>query len=279
MLSEIEFESTIQIVFKYLNTNISIYQIDSLEECRNLPLPFTKCLSKISSNKSVYYNNQRYVWREISKQVREKMEQDKMNLVIQLAMIYLEGDYSIEFLVSLPEVPFSSSSLQRYFKEVLPQAPNIFYKNKDYTGQEFSNLLNEKIGLQKSKAPQKGGIKSSIKSSFLKDEKGHFMGSEKKNKIANIHSIPLYDRAVYEAKLMELRHSSTRLIGDIQGFSKETIRRDFHKVLKNCDESAYNKVCAQLRENQNLDRNDFGLFINAEEKYQKQKKARICNKK
>ena len=33
MLSEIQFESTIQIVFKYLNTNISIYQIDSLEEC------------------------------------------------------------------------------------------------------------------------------------------------------------------------------------------------------------------------------------------------------
>lgn len=272
MLSDAEFESTIQIVFKYLNTNISIYKIDDLEECKNLSLPFTKCLSKISSNKIVQYNGQKYVWSEISKMVREKMVQDKTNLVVYLATIYLEGDHSIDFLVSLPQVPFSSSSLQRYFKELLPQVPSIVYQGKTYTGEEFMNLLNAKLALQKSKAPQKGGEKSSIKTIALKDEKGHFMGSKKKTRIAGKYMPSLYDRSLYEAELMDARHSSTRLVGKIQGFSKETIRRDFHKVLKNCDPVAYVKVCEQLIENQNVDINDLGMFINAEEKYQKQKK-------
>ncbi len=272
MLSKDEFESTIQIVFKYLNTNISIYEIDSLEECKNLSLPFTKCLSKISSNKIVQYNGQKYVWSEISKMVREKMVQDKTNLVGHLATIYLEGDHSIDFLVSLPQVPFSSSSLQRYFKELLPQVPSIVYQGKTYTGEEFMNLLNEKLALQKSKAPQKGGEKSSIKTIALKDEKGHFMGSEKREKIKGKYSCEKYDRAAYEADLLLMGHSSLRLVAEMLGTNKDAIWKDMHKVLKVCNPSKYKRVCTQFAKNQDMERDDIGKFINAEEKYQKQKK-------
>lgn len=274
MLSKDEFEATLQIVFKYLNTDISIYAIDSLEECRNLPLPFTKCLSKISSNKTIDYQGKKFLWSEISKQVREKMRQDKINFVVELALIYLKGDYTLSFLTSLPEVPFSSSSLQRYFKEFLSQVPSVCYQDKLYTGIEFQNLLNEKLKSQKKSAQQKGGERSAIKTVALKDEKGHFIGSERKKRIAGKHSVDLYERALYEAELMDYRHSSTRLIGNIQGFHKETIRRDFHIVLKNCDKNAYDKVYEQLRENEFVETNELGMFINAEEKYQKQKKRR-----
>lgn len=274
MLSGAEFEFTIQIVFKYLNTDISIYEIDSLEECKGLSIPFVKCLSKISPNKTVYYHGVGYLWSTLSKQVREKMLQDKIEIVVGLAISYLEGDYTIDFLASLPEVPFSSSSLQRYFKELLPNVSYIRYQNKKYSGKDFCLLLHEKLKVQRSKAPQKGGEKSAIKTTAIKDKFGHFMGSEKKKKIVGKHAVELYDRALYETELMDYRHSSTRLIGNIQGFSKETIRRDFHTVLQNCDKNAYNKVCEQLRENQLVDTNDLGMFINAEEKYQKQKKRR-----
>lgn len=274
MLSEVEFESTIQLVFKYLNTNISIYEIDSLEECKNLTVSFTKSLSKISCNKTIHYQGEKFLWSDLLKQVREKMTQDKIEFVVQLAIMYLEGDYTIDFLASLPEVSFSSSSLQRYFSELIPRVPYIMYQNEQYTGKDFSLILKEKLKMQKREAPKRAGEKSAIKTTAIKDEYGHFMGSERNKRIAGKHTVGLYDRAVYEAKLMEYRHSSTRLIGNIQGFNKETIRRDFHTVLKNCDKGAYDKVCEQLRENKYVETNDLGMFINAEEKYQKQKKRR-----
>lgn len=277
MLSDAEFESTIQIAFKYLNADISIYKIGDLEECKNLSLPFTKCLSKISSNKIVQYDGEKYVWSDISKKVREKMVQDKMNLVVYLATIYLNGDYSIDFLVSLPQVPFSSSSLQRYFKELLPQVPSVSYQGKTYTGAEFMNLLNEKLMLQKSRAPKKGGEKSSIKTVALKDEKGHFIGSEKREKIKEKYFCDTYDKVVYEADLLLMGHSSLRLVADMLGTNKDAIWKDIHGVLKDCNSSKYDKVCAQLRENQHMERDNLGMFINAEEKYQKQKKR--SNKK
>ncbi len=274
MISEIEFPIVIQLVFKYLNTELSIYDFIELEECKSLSMPFTKCLTKISSNKTIHYGKEKYIWAELSKWVREKMEMDKMNLVVYLATAYLEGDFTIHFLASLPEVPFSSSTLQRYFKELLPKIPKIEYMNKEYTGEDFSALLNEKLALQKSKAPVKGGIESSLKTVALKDKKGRFIGNKKRAKIAGKHFPNTYERAKYEADLLLVKHSSTQLIAERQGLARITIKNDFHNVLKNCNLGKYEKVCQQFEENKNVEFDENGKFMNAEEKYQKQKRCR-----
>ena len=274
MLGEIEFPIVIQLVFKYLNTDISIYDFIELEECKNLSMPFTKCLTKISSNKTIHYNEKKYLWSELSKKVREKMEIDKMNLVGHLAIIYLDGDFTISFLASLPEVPFSSSSLQRHFKDLIPKIPKIEYSDKVYTGEEFGQLLNEKLKMQKSEAPRKGGIESSIKATFLKDESNHFIGSIKNEKIAGIHFPDIYERAKYEAQLMKIYNSSTWKVGEIQGFNHTTILRDFHVILQNSNPQLYREIKKQLEENQNRARDEKGQFLDTEEKYQKQKKCR-----
>lgn len=274
MLSEIEFPIVIQLVFKYLNTELSIYDFIELEECKSLSMPFTKCLTKISSNKTIHYNGEKHLWSELSKKVREKMGLNKAYYFLGLAIVYLEGDYTLDFLASISEVKTSSSSLQRYFKELIPKVPKIEYQNKVYTGEEFSTLLNEKLALQKSKAPRKGGIESSIKTTFLKDDYNHFIGSIKNEKIAGIHFADTYERAKYSANLMKLRHSSTRLVGGLQGVSESTVRRDFHVVLKNSNPRMYQEVKAQLEENQNRTRDEQGKYLDAEEKYEKQKKCR-----
>jgi len=70
MLTEIELQSVIQLVFKYLNTNLSINEIEKLAKDANLSLPFVSCLGKISENKTIIWEEKRYLWKDLNRDVR-----------------------------------------------------------------------------------------------------------------------------------------------------------------------------------------------------------------
>jgi len=271
MLTEIELQSVIQLVFKYLNTNLSINEIEKLAKDANLSLPFVSCLGKISENKTIIWEEKRYLWKDLNREVRDKIRQDKISTVLNLAFIYLDTDLTITDLSKLEDVSYSSSSIQRYFNELIPQIPCVVYHEQKYTGVEFGNLLNKKMAEKKQNAPQKGGISSSIKASPLKDSKGRFIGSRKNERIAGKYSNEVYNRALEEAKLFQVNHSSTRLVAKKEGVSKETIRRDFHQVLKESNYPEYEKILPQLEENKNVAIDKDGRYIDAEEKHRRQK--------
>lgn len=271
MLTEIELQNVIQLSFKYLNDNLSIDDIDELGKEKGLELPFSKYLGKISENKTIVWENNKYLWKEINQKVRGKIRAEKIQKVLKLAILYLDSDLSMADLLKLEEGTFSSSSLQRYFNELIPEIPIVNYQGKEYTGAEFKSLLQKKMAEKKQAAPQKGGISSSIKTSALKDSNGRFIGSKKKDKIAGKYSGEVYERAIEEANLFRLNHSSTRLVAKRQDLSKETIRRDFHKVLKDSNPTLYQQLIPQLKENKDVAIDDSGRYIDAEEKYRRKK--------
>lgn len=274
MQSGIEFPIVIQLVFKYLNTNISIYDFLELEECKNLSIPFTKCLPKISSNKTIQYNGKKYLWSELSKKVREKMETDKLDEVIKLAIVYLDSLYSINDLAKLKNTRFSSSSIQRYFKNLIPKASKIMYHGVSYTGEEFSKILNEKMLQQKQMAASHGGQASAICTKAIRDDKGRFQGSEALEMIDESYSIERYKRSLLEAKSLLIKHSSTRMVETRVGSSRQTILNDINTVLKDIHPDIYEKCRMQIEENKSVDKNEKCHFLNAEVKYQKQKKKK-----
>lgn len=264
MMGEIEQNILVQLVFRYLNTNISIKELETLEVTKKLGDTFVHSLTKISSGKTILWEGQKYFWKDIVKDVRKKILKERERMVLSLALIYMTYDVTIDFLASLDEVPFSASSLQRYFDKLIPTIFSIEYDGKTYTGKDFADLLHNKTMERKRMAAIKGGQNSALKTEAVKDKNGKFMGSKKRD--ASEYLSEVYEESLELRETSFIASSSIPLMGNGFEKSEEHTIRYFNKVLKEIVPVFYDTIYDQPFETDiELDENE--QHIDAEKKY------------
>lgn len=179
----------------------------------------------------------------------EQLEIKKQKiLLICKEFMSKKGNISIIELYNKTNIP--KSSIQRYLND--PLIIELLDK-KSY------DFIQSKLQQNKILGFYKGGYISSKVSIQKKDKLGHFGKIEKLKRI-NKYSIEVYKDAIKMAYYFINNNCSINEVARVYNVSKETVRRNFNEVLKECDEELYNSIKIIIEQKENPSHDEKGHF-------------------
>lgn len=175
---------------------------------------------------------------------------EKEKKILLVCKEFLNNNGKISIVELSNKTGISKSSIQRYLND-----PLIINLMGNDVYDKISNLLqqNKNLGFYK------GGYISSRVSIQKKDKLGHFGKIEKLKRI-NKYSIEVYKDAIKMAYYFINNNCSIGEVAKVYNVSKETVRRNFNEVLKECDKELYNSIKIILDEKDNPIHNEKGHF-------------------
>jgi len=180
---------------------------------------------------------------------KEQLKEKKRKILL-VCKTFLEKEGNITNVELSNKTGIPRSSVQRYLNDPLVS---------EVLGSEVAEKISKLIQRNLGSRSYKGGYVSSKVSVSKKDNSGHFVENTKIKRKGK-YSTEVYQMAIKMAYYFITNECSISEVARVYNVSKETVRRNFNEVLKDCDEELYNSIKIILEQKNNPEHDEHGRF-------------------